>query len=362
MRLIDRLLRRAPGDPGDWGPEPDDAFADRLRTIARSDDPVADDSRLVASRSAVLTAFAAGPAVMVGADEPRPASAASAPGIRRGGRRPAVALATAALVVMAGAGAVAGAAPGGVLYDARLAAEELLLPTGTQDRPEAQVERLDRRLAEAERSLTANDAAGARASLAAFARIAIEAAGEPPPDPVAAAGLAARVRLQLEVLARLAVSDPALGRPRAEADAAARRLLAAIAPGKPGPGGPSGRDPSPSPETPGASERPAASERPGSPTSTTTPFTTPAPRQTPRPEGSPAGPSRTPGPRSTAGPSPAATPRSTTAPGDGDGSGPGGGGSRTPDPGPPGGGSSTTPPPGSPGGESGGSDGSGGHP
>ncbi len=339
MRLVDRLLRRAPGDPANWGPEHDDAFVDRLRAIARSDDPVADDPRLAASRSAVLTAFAAGPAAVVGAGEPRPVTAA-APGIRRGGRRPAVALATAALVVMAGAGAVVAAAPGGVLYDARLAAEELLLPTGTQDRPEAQVERLDRRLTEAERSVTANDTAAAGASLAAFARIAIQAAGEPPPDPVAAAGLAARVRLQLEVLARLAVADPALAEPRAEADAAARRLLAAIAPGDPGPGGPTGPDPSPSPAGPGASERPRSP----------TPITAPTPRQTPRPESPPAGPSRTPGPASTAGPGPAATPRSTTAPGGGGGSGPGGGGSATPSPGRSGGGSGS------------GSDGSGGQP
>lgn len=350
MRLTDRL-RRVPGDPGHWGPEPDDGFVDRLRAIARSDDPAADDPRLSASRSAVLTAFAAGPVAMVGADEQGPVTADAVPGIRRGGRRPAVALATAALVVMAGAGAVAGAAPGGVLYDARLAAEEILLPTGTRERPEAQVERLDRRLAEAERSVTANDAVAARASLAAFARIAIEAAGEPPPDPVVAAGLAARVRLQLEVLARLAVSDPALAGPRAEADAAARRLLAAITAGDPGPGGPSGPDPSRSPGVPGASERPRSP----------TPTMTPTPRQTPRPEASPAGPSRTPSPGSTAGPGPAATPRSTTTPGDGGGSGPGGGGSAPPSPGRSGGGSATPPPSGGPGGGSG-SDGSGGKP
>ena len=330
MSLLDRLRGRwsdRPAGPA-WDGDVTDDFVLHVAALAAAGDPDPDDPRVAASRAAALGAFAAATASASERVDDLPGAAGralppagAAPGIRRGGRRPALVLVATGLLLAMSLGTVAASAPGGPLYDLRVASEELLLPAGPDDRSWAQVERLDGRLAEASGAAARGDVGAVLASLRAYARIATEAAFGRPTDSTTAAQLALRVRAQLEVIARIGPGDLTLEGVRTEAQVAARALLGALGEPGDGPGpGPAGTD-APTPgATPGASgsqapEAPGGSGGPG-------------------PSASPNGPSLSPAPGGTGGlaasPGPTMTPSPSRTPG-GSGS-PGGGGNATPQP------------------------------
>jgi hypothetical protein len=371
MRLLDRVRDRLARTPrGDaWDDGSGEAITAMMAGSAAAYDPEPDDPRLAASRAAVLGAFAASTA---GLAEPRRGTpgrdlptTGRVPLFRWGGRRPALVLVAAGLLLVMGIGTVAASAPGGVLYGLRLASEELLLPESPGDRARAQVDRLDTRLAEASDAATRGDIDAAAAALRAYAKIATEASAGAGIDGATAASLTLKVRAQLEVISRLGTGDPALEGVRLQAQGAARALLGAL--GEPDGGGGSGPGPSgpaptspggapsmtspASPSTPGGSGGPGGSGSPAqsgaprgpnaSPGGTAGPNTSPPPGGSTGPNASPypggtAGPNSSPGPQQTAGTSPDSTPTATppggsgapsASPGPASGSGSGGSGS-----------------------------------
>ncbi len=356
MSLLDRLHKRLPHKPA--GPAWDGDAGDlpvRMVRMAAALDPDPEDPRLTASRAAVLGAFAATTDranALQGAPGRALPPAGAAPEIRRGGHRPALVLIAAGLLLAMSLGTVAASVPGGPLYGARVASEELFLPGSPDDRTRAQVERLDARISEASAASVHGDAGSTVAALRAYAAIAIESADGGPVDAPTAAELAVRVRAQLEVLSMIGAGDPALDGARLEAQVAARLLLGALGEpgGGPGPGpGPSGTgEPLPSsiPSTRGSQKpgTPGATGGPGTPGGAGPP--SPGPTAPPAPAGA-TGPPASPGPAKTPGPTPRpsaapgstprATPRTTAQPpatpsgGSGPGSS-GGGGGATPRP------------------------------
>jgi hypothetical protein len=349
MSLVDRLRRRLPHAPAGLAWDDGDAgdLPVRMARMAEALDPDPGDPRLTASRAAVLGAFAA-TADRASARQGAPGRAlppaGPAPEIRRGGRRPALVLVAAGLLLAMSLGAVAASTPGGPLYGARVASEELFMPGSPNDRARAEVERLDARIAEASGASDRGDAGPTVAALRAYAAIAEQAADGGPVDSLTAAELAARVRGQLEVLARIGAGDPGLDRARNQAQAAARLLLGSLGePGgdpAPGPGPSDTAEPMPSgaPSTPSQEPgTPGASGSPGTPggtrPSSSGPVASAAPAGTAGPPPS-AGPATSPGPTPRLSAQPTATPRvtprttaqPTATPGHGSGSGPPGGG------------------------------------
>jgi uncharacterized membrane protein YgcG len=345
MSVLGRLRRRpSPGsvDAG-WDDADLERVAGQAAALAAAWDPDPADVRVTASRAAVLGAFAAATSEVAGAAD-RPSSAAgAAPGYRRGGRRPAFVLVAAAMLLAMSVGAVAASAPGGPLYDLRVDAEAVILPAEPGQRAAAQVDRLQRRVAEATAAAARSDAAATRAALRAYARIATQAAGGATVDPQTAA----RVRAQLEVVLRLGAGDPSLVAAREQVRVAARLLLGAL--GDPGdvPGDGPGPGPTPGPGGPGpATPAPGGTTGPGGPSASPGPGSSAGPGPSAGPpggQGSPApspagsggpgpsaGPGRTPAPE----PTPKPTPRATASPSptSGGGSAPGGPGGPTPSP------------------------------
>jgi len=135
----------------------------------------------------------------------------TAGGARRGLRRTVVSLvAAAALVAAMVGGAAAASAPGAALYEARLWVEQVTLPTDPSARAIAELDRLTRRLLEAETAARAGDDRGAAAALAAYERI-MGAASEAilhANDPVAAAAFETGVGRNVEVLQALIAEVP----------------------------------------------------------------------------------------------------------------------------------------------------------
>ena len=132
----------------------------------------------------------------------------------------------ASLTLGAAVGVAFAARPGAPLYDARLWAETLTLPSDPSARALAELERLKDRLREIGEASRAGDAAGATAALAAYQTIVDEASASAilAGDDVAAAMLETGVGKNVEVLQGL------LGRVPIQARAAiARALDAAIA-------------------------------------------------------------------------------------------------------------------------------------
>jgi hypothetical protein len=365
MSLVDRLRSRLPHAPAGLAWDDGDAgdLPVRVARMAAALDPDPGDPRLTTSRAAVLGAFAAtaDPAnALQGAPGRALPPAGAAPEIRRGGRRPALILVAAGMLLAMSLGAVAASAPGGPLYDVRVAAEGALLPPAPDDRTTAQVERLEARLAEATGAAERGDTVGVNAALRAYARIANAAVGGPATDVARRTRLAAQVRAQLDVITRIGTGDPALGAGREQARVAARALLGVL--GEPGDGaepevGPhASRSPGPSlvvsasprspsstgtpdrTDSPRASSGSGASASPVGPQGSPAPGTTAEPRTPPTP-GATASPkpSSSPTPSSSLSPSPAPMPRATTdpSPAPGGGSGPGtpGAGGATPGPG-----------------------------
>ena len=159
---------------------------------------------------------------------PRTQALARASHRRRGrplARVAAVVLAASLTLGVAVGGAFA-ARPGAPLYEARLWAETLTLPTDPSARALAELERLQDRLREIGEASLAGDAAGATAALTAYQRIVDEASASAilAGDEVAVAMLEAGVGRNVEVLQGLLVRVPIQARA-----AISRAVEAAIA-------------------------------------------------------------------------------------------------------------------------------------
>jgi hypothetical protein len=119
-------------------------------------------------------------------------------------RMPAVVAATLLLVgVLTVGAALAGSGPGGPFYAARLWVEDVTLPTDANARAEAQLARLEARLAEAAAAAEAGNGAAVTAALEAY-RAAMEAAlGDAGVDPTRREHLAAQLGRHVAVLETL---------------------------------------------------------------------------------------------------------------------------------------------------------------
>jgi hypothetical protein len=122
-RVRDRLVHAPTGTA--WDDRDAGELPDRMVRMAAALDPEPGDLRPAASRAAVLGAFAAATSGHVNDPASAPGRAlppaGAAPGIRRGGRRPALVLVATALLAAMSVGAVAASAPGGPLYGLRVA-------------------------------------------------------------------------------------------------------------------------------------------------------------------------------------------------------------------------------------------------
>ena len=119
-------------------------------------------------------------------------------------RRPLTVLLAAGLTLAVGVGSVAAAQAGGPLYGARIWAETLTLPSEADARAQAELERLQDRLAEAAAATAAGDLNAANAALEAYAAIVNEATEGAGNDVSAAAMLETGVRSNIDVLTILA--------------------------------------------------------------------------------------------------------------------------------------------------------------
>ena len=115
-------------------------------------------------------------------------------------RRPLTALLAAGLTLGVGVSSVAAAQPGGPLYGARIWVETLTLPTEANARAQAELQRLEDRLAEAAAASAAGDSNAANAALEAFGAIVNQATLDAGNDVSAAATLETGVRSNIDVL------------------------------------------------------------------------------------------------------------------------------------------------------------------
>ncbi len=131
-------------------------------------------------------------------------------------RRPAAALFAGALTLFILVGTAYGARPGGPLYAARLWTEMANLPADLVDRAEAEVNRLEERLQEAQQASSSGDVPGTQAALVAYSRIVVEAADGSDGDPTASAALEVTVTRHVVVLTLMVDSVPSQARQAAE--------------------------------------------------------------------------------------------------------------------------------------------------
>ncbi|CAN5657866.1 hypothetical protein BH20CHL7_BH20CHL7_08330 [soil metagenome] len=280
------------------------AVAHRQAAIARADAaltlvPVAGARRDVAHR----VPFA-----------PEPPAWRSRDRVSTARRRTAALILAASLALGTFAGTAFAARPGGPLYDARLWAETLTLPTESSSRAVAELQRLRERLLEATAASVAGDQVAATAALIAYERILAEATGAAAAtgDDVAAAALQVGVGRNVEVLQGLiaTLSDGAGAAISRSIERAiqrsndAVRSMAGSDPARGGSGsGGGGVDGWPT-AGPTRSPKPA---RATTPVATAKPAATPKPDATPKPTKAPASPMV--GGKAT--PPPGATPRPT---------------------------------------------------
>jgi hypothetical protein len=123
-------------------------------------------------------------------------------------RRPVVAMVGVALTFAILAGSAYGAKAGGPLYAVRIWAEMVNLPANLVARAQAEGDRLEARLREAQEASTAGDAGGTEAALAAYSTIVVEAVLGSAGDPTASAALEVTVTRQVGVLTLLIGSVP----------------------------------------------------------------------------------------------------------------------------------------------------------
>jgi hypothetical protein len=276
-----------------------------------------------------------------------PAAAPRRATIRRASRsalRRAATVVLAAGLALASVSAVALAArPGGGLYDVRVWAETITLPSDPGERALRELDRLRTRLAEIASATAGGDADAAQAALLAYQQILAQATADAlaADDDIAQVVLMEGVADNIAVLAALVDRLPAGGSEAVERaiERAIERSNDAIESFGPGHGGgsdggtdngngvPGGQNATPGPTAPDAPE-PAATPKP---TKTPRPEATPKPEATLKPEATP---------KPTAPPKPDPTPEAERTarpappdPGSGGGSG---GGQRTPPPAPPG--------------------------
>jgi hypothetical protein len=201
-------------------------------------------------------------------------------------RRPLTALLAAGLTLGVGVSSVAAAQPGGPLYGARVWAESLTLPAEADARAQAEVQRLNARLAEAAAAAAAGDTNAANAALDAFAGIVNEATEGAGNDVSAAATLETGVRSNLDVLTVLVDRVPTEAAKAAIQRAIDRSDSALDEMHGNAPTTPPGLDPERTPK-PDPTNRPDRTANPNKPTDA--PRTTPKPRPTPRAEQTPRG-------------------------------------------------------------------------
>jgi hypothetical protein len=228
-------------------------------------------------------------------------------------RRPLTVLLAAGLTLAVGVGSVAAAQAGGPLYGVRIWTETLTLPSEADARAQAELQRLEDRLAEAAAATAAGDQNAANAALEAYAAIVNEATENAGNDVSAAATLDAGVRSNIDVLTVLVDRVPtdaardAIQRAIDRSDSALDEMH-----GNPN-GTPPGLDPArtPKPQATEGSDRTAnpnkPTDKPAVPTdrprptpkpdSTINAASTPAPDRTPR-GGPPSVPPRGGGPQS----------------------------------------------------------------
>ena len=209
-------------------------------------------------------------------------------------QRALVGLLAASLALGGAAGTAFAARPGGALYEPRVWLETLTLPSDPSQRALAELDRLERRLAEAVEAVRSGDTAGATAALEAYERILEQAsaAAIAARDDVAAAVLETGVGHNLDVLRALmlAVPDEAAGAIERIVQRAIDRSDGAIERIERGQGAPAG---APLGEPAGPSAKP-----------TKAPTPEPTPKPTKKPGGQPAG-----------GPDTGGQPTSTSEPG-----------------------------------------------
>lgn len=115
-------------------------------------------------------------------------------------RRSLTALLAAGLTLGVGVGSVAASQAGGPLYGVRIWAETLTLPNEADARAQAELQRLQDRLAEAAAATAAGDTNAANAALEAYGAIVNEATEDAGNDVSAAARLETGVRSNIDVL------------------------------------------------------------------------------------------------------------------------------------------------------------------
>jgi hypothetical protein len=115
-------------------------------------------------------------------------------------RRAATLLLAAGLTLAVGVGSAAAAQAGGPLYPVRIWSETLTLPAEADARAQAELKRLEDRLAEAAAATAAGDTNAANAALEAYAAIVNEATEGAGNDVSAAATLDAGIRNNIDVL------------------------------------------------------------------------------------------------------------------------------------------------------------------
>jgi len=206
----------------------------------------------------------------------RIAREAAGPGLlRRLLQRPALAATAAVLgiVVLAG-GAVAASGPGGPLYSARLWVETLTLPSDTNARAAAELDRLQARLDDATAAAASGNGDAVTAALDAYRQTLAAELALAAGDPTREQHLIAELGKHQAVLEALVLSVP--GPAQASIDRAVRRTKDGIeaitqtpgrSGGNPTPGNPAGTPPAAGPD---ATQKPG-NPNPGKPTATSTP-------------------------------------------------------------------------------------------
>lgn len=256
--ILERLRHDASGR---WDDAHDDDLPARIESLVATD-AAAIEAAVEARRAIILAAYRAGTPARAGASD---GTARRSPGLRRW----AFALVTAVLTLGLAVAGVAASAAGGPLYGVRLATEEAFLPAEGEDRLAAQLERLDRRLGEAEAASSSGNRAGLEAALGAYRGIVLEVEVAHPES----VDLPTQTRLrfqdrlaeQVRRLERLRDADPAAISITIDAG---RRLGEQV--GEPKGPGPDGRD--------GDVDGPDGEANPGAPGP---PTATPAPSASP---------------------------------------------------------------------------------
>jgi hypothetical protein len=213
-------------------------------------------------------------------------------------RSPALAGAGLLVALVAAGGVMAGTAPGGPLYGARLWLEELQLPAAPEARTEAQLGRLEGRLEEARTAAERGDVGAVEAALESYRHTAEDALAAASDAENRREVVEERFARHVAVLEALAdrVPERAAEAIRAAAERTEARLRE-IVEERPGRGRGPREDPraqpdrTPRPETePDRTPRPRATPDPGrGPKATPEPTRTPKPQVTPEPKETPPG-------------------------------------------------------------------------